>query len=84
MGAPIVGRADYRGGCAKASVRLRVGRFRAWTNGVQVDRMEDMEKLEVRTQSSLYEIIIIEGHSGETQALGLRFPQLLTIWNSKR
>ncbi len=49
-----------------------------WTNGVQVDRMEDMEKLVIQTRNSLYEIIIIDGRSGEilvrefTQASGWR------------
>jgi hypothetical protein len=48
-----------------------------WTNGVQVDRMEDMEKLEVRTQNSLYEIIVIEGQSGEILVRGGQFfPEL--------
>ena len=48
-----------------------------WTNGVQVDRMEDMEKLEVRTRNSLYEITIIEGHSGEILVRGGQFfPEL--------
>jgi hypothetical protein len=35
-----------------------------WTNGVQLDQMQDMEKLEVQTRNSVYEIIIIEGESG--------------------
>jgi hypothetical protein len=48
-----------------------------WTNGVQVDRMEDMEKLEVRTRNSLYEITIIEGHRGEILVRGGHFfPEL--------
>jgi hypothetical protein len=39
--------------------------------------MEDMERLEVRTQNSLYEIIIIEGQSGEILVRGGRFfPEL--------
>jgi len=39
--------------------------------------MEDMEKLEVRTWNSLYEIIIIEGHSGEILVRGGQFfPEL--------
>jgi len=42
----------------------------AWTNGVQVDCMEDMEKLEVRTRNSLYEITIIDGPSGEILVRG--------------
>jgi len=48
-----------------------------WTNGVQVDRMEDMEKLVIRTQNSLYEIIIIDGPSGEILVRGGQFfPEL--------
>jgi hypothetical protein len=48
-----------------------------WTNGVQVDRMEDMEKLVVRTGNSLYEIVIIDGQSGEILVRGGRyFPEL--------
>jgi hypothetical protein len=44
-----------------------------WTNGVQVDHLEDMEKLEVRTRNSLYEITIIDGPSGEILVRGGRF-----------
>jgi hypothetical protein len=48
-----------------------------WTNGVQIDRMEDMEKLVVRTWNSLYEITIIEGRSGEVLVRGGQFfPEL--------
>jgi hypothetical protein len=48
-----------------------------WTNGVQVDRMEDMEKLVIRTRNSLYEIIIIDGRSGEILVRGGQFfPEL--------
>ena len=48
-----------------------------WTNGVQVDHMEDMEKLVVRTGNSLYEIIIIDGPSGEILVRGGQyFPEL--------
>jgi hypothetical protein len=42
-----------------------------------VDRIEDTEKLEVRTQNSLYEIIIIEDQSGEILVRGGQFfPEL--------
>jgi hypothetical protein len=48
-----------------------------WTNGVQVDRMEDMEKLFVQTRNSEYEIIIIDGRSGEILVRGGQFfPEL--------
>ena len=46
-------------------------------NGVQVDRMEDMEKLVIQTRNSLYEIIIIDGRSGEILVRGGQFfPEL--------
>jgi hypothetical protein len=49
----------------------------AWTNGIQVDRMEDMEKLVVQTRNSLYEIIVIDGPSGEILVRGGQFfPEL--------
>ncbi|MGC2331055.1 MAG: hypothetical protein WA581_06360 [Candidatus Acidiferrales bacterium] len=48
-----------------------------WTDGVQVDQMQDMEKLEVRTRNSLYEITIIEAQSGEILVRGGQlFPEL--------
>jgi hypothetical protein len=48
-----------------------------WTNGLQIDRREDMEKLAVRTRNSLYEITIIEGRSGEILVRGGQFfPEL--------
>jgi hypothetical protein len=48
-----------------------------WENGVQIDRMEDMEKLAVQTWNSLYEITIIEGRSGEILVRGGQFfPEL--------
>ena len=49
-----------------------------WTNGLQIDRREDMEKLVVRTWNSLYEITIIEGRSGEILVRGGQFFQELT------
>jgi hypothetical protein len=48
-----------------------------WKNGVQVDGMEDMEKLVIQTRNSLYEIIIIDGRSGEILVRGGQFfPEL--------
>jgi hypothetical protein len=52
-----------------------------WTNGVQLDRMEDMRKLEVRTRNSLYEITIIDGLSGEVLIRGGSFFRELTPAN---
>ncbi|MBZ5662874.1 MAG: hypothetical protein LAO08_20945 [Acidobacteriia bacterium] len=48
-----------------------------WTNGMQIDLREDMEKLAVRTRNTLYEITIIEGRTGGILIRGGRFfPEL--------
>jgi hypothetical protein len=48
-----------------------------WSNGVQVDRMDDMEKLFIQTRNSSYEIIVIDGQSGEILVRGGQFfPEL--------
>jgi len=48
-----------------------------WTNGVQIEQMEDMQKLFVQTKNSLYEITVIDGWSGEIMVRGGQFfPEL--------
>jgi hypothetical protein len=48
-----------------------------WTNGVQIEHREDMEKLAIQTWNTLYEITIIEGRSGEILLRGGQFfPEL--------
>jgi len=48
-----------------------------WSNGVQIDRLEEMEKLFVETANSTYEITVIDGPSGEIMVRGGRyFPEL--------
>lgn len=48
-----------------------------WANGVQVDCMEDMERLVVETRNSTYEIVVIDGPSGEILVRGGPFfPEL--------
>ena len=49
-----------------------------WTDGVQIDQMEEMSKLHVRTRNSLYEITVIEGRSGEIMVRGGRYFGQLT------
>lgn len=53
----------------------------SWTSGIQVDRMEDMKKLEIRTRNSLYQITIIDGRSGEILIRGGRLFLQLTPAN---
>jgi hypothetical protein len=49
-----------------------------WKNGVQVDGMEDMEKLVIQARNSLYKITTIEGRSGEILVRGGQFFSELT------
>jgi hypothetical protein len=44
-----------------------------WTNGLQVDNSEEMEKLAVQTWNTLYEITIVKGRTGEVLVRGGRF-----------
>ena len=49
----------------------------AWNNGIQIDRLEDMQKVAVQTANTLYEIIIIGGHDGDILVRGGKFfPEL--------
>ncbi len=48
-----------------------------WNNGVQIDKMEELEKLAIRTHNSLYEITILCGRTGEVLLRGGKFfPEL--------
>lgn len=48
-----------------------------WANGVQVEYMEDMERLVVETRNSTYEIVVIDGPSGAVLVRGGQFfPEL--------
>ena len=46
---------------------------REWTDGVQIDRLEDLETLIVETQNSTYEITIICGRDGDILVRGGQF-----------
>jgi hypothetical protein len=49
----------------------------AWSNGVQTEQLEDMQRLFVRTRNSLYEITILDRWSGDILVRGGQFfPQL--------
>jgi hypothetical protein len=48
-----------------------------WTNGVQIDKMADMQRIHVRTVFSLYEITVIDGRGGDILVRGGSFfPEL--------
>ena len=53
----------------------------AWNNGIQIDRMEDMQKVAVQTANHLYEIVIINGHEGNVLVRGGKFFPELTPAN---
>ncbi len=36
-----------------------------WNNGVQIDKMEELTTLTVRTRNSLYEITVLNGRTGD-------------------
>ena len=46
---------------------------REWTDGVQINEMNDLETLTVQTLNSVYEITVLSGHAGEVLVRGGRF-----------
>ena len=44
-----------------------------WTDGVQIEQMDEMQKVLVRTRNSLYEITVMDGWSGEIVVRGGQF-----------
>ena len=61
------------GNLIPAGANLETWSNDAWDNGVQIDRLEDMQKLQVWTHNSLYEITVIDGRGGEVLLRGGRF-----------
>jgi hypothetical protein len=52
-----------------------------WTNGVQIEQMEEMQKLLVRTRNSLYEITVMDGWRGKIVVRGGQFfPHATPAW----
>src|SRR6267143_1840224 len=45
----------------------------SWTEGVQLETMQDMERLVVCTENSTYEITLISGRTGDILVRGGRF-----------
>ena len=44
-----------------------------WNDGVQIDQLEDLTTLAVRTSNNLYEITVLNGHTGEVLVRGGEF-----------
>jgi len=52
-----------------------------WTNGVQIEQMDEMQKVLVRTRNSLYEITVMDGWRGEIVVRGGQFfPHATPAW----
>jgi len=52
-----------------------------WTNGVQIEQMEETQRLLVRTRNSLYEITVTDRWSGEIVVRGGQFfPRATLAW----
>jgi hypothetical protein len=63
--------------CVPAGAILDTWSNDPWTNGVQIEQMEDTQKLFVQTKNSLYEITVIDRWSGEILVRGGQlFPEL--------
>src|SRR5436190_23261872 len=56
-----------------ASALLDTWSSHNWTEGVQLETMQDMEALTVRTENSTYEITVICGRTGDILIRGGRF-----------
>ena len=44
-----------------------------WSNGIQIDKMEELETLAIRTMNSIYEITILDGRRGDVLVRGGKF-----------
>jgi hypothetical protein len=52
-----------------------------WTNGVQIDEMDEMQRLLVRTRNSRYEITVMDRWSAEIVVRGGQFsPHATAAW----
>lgn len=56
-----------------ASALLDTWSSHDWTEGVQLETLEDMQTLTVRTENSIYEITVICGRTGDILIRGGRF-----------
>ena len=56
-----------------SSARLETWVDRTWTDGVQVDTLQDLDVLVVRTLNTMYEVTIVTAQTGEAIVRGGRF-----------
>jgi hypothetical protein len=56
-----------------AAANLANWSSREWTDGVQINEMNELEMLTVQTLNSVYEITVLSGHTGEILVRGGKF-----------
>ena len=56
-----------------ASALLDTWSSHAWTEGLQLETLGDMEKLRVGTENSIYEVTVISGRSGDILIRGGKY-----------
>ena len=56
-----------------AAANLANWSSREWTDGVQINEMNELETLTVQTLNSVYEITVLSAHAGEVLVRGGRF-----------
>jgi len=56
-----------------AAADLETWSNKEWNDGVQIDRLADLETLAVETINSTYEITIVSGHGGDVLVRGGQF-----------
>ena len=44
-----------------------------WTDGLQIDRLAPLETIEARTRNSVYELVILDGRTGDVLVTGGQF-----------
>ncbi|HWE49206.1 MAG TPA: hypothetical protein VG273_05435 [Bryobacteraceae bacterium] len=51
-----------------------------WQNGVQIDRLKDLQSLKIRTKNSIYELTVVSAEQGEVLVRGGSFfPELAPV-----
>jgi hypothetical protein len=69
-----MGPTDRMTTCAlSAAATLDTWSNHAWSDGLQIDELENLDVLSVRTRNSVYKITILSGHTGEVIVQGGRF-----------
>ena len=81
IGGYLIERAEQSSQTVPAPATLDFWSNEPWTHGVQIDQMNEMQKLLVRTRNSLYEIMVVDGWRGDIVVRGGQFfPHATPAW----